>query len=225
VGQFSRSPALARLIGSAFAVALLLVATLGALAWTGHTPITFEDADLEKAVRVSADRMIGPLRPRDLALVTSLDIPADAHMRGIEACTGLTSIRDQRGACYPVLPESWSPELQGQGKLADYSERAIRLWHDRPRAPEPPSFVPLQKLPLVELDLYMEPEAMNTSLLPIAAIPTLRFLSISSGEVTAQQLQDLNASTSIEDLYIWHLAAAPLMYSSVHAIPRLSIQR
>jgi internalin A len=132
--------------------------------------VTIPDADLEAAIRFKAQKPKGPLKPADLAGVSSINL-ADKHVDELDACT------------FPKLTGLHHLYL-GPGKLRDLSplENLTKIESLRASINEVENLKPLEKLTAMDrLDLG---RTHVRDLTPLANLVNLTELQLDDTEVS-----------------------------------------
>lgn len=219
---------------SRLARCLTVVGLLAGVGWAGAqvwldralaTSMPIETADLEKTLRIRAGRLIGRLETSDLQSIDKLEVLADGHMRGIEACRQLREItRSSRWCGFGAELLTWEGRLSMDDRdPTGVYRRALVARMDRPRDLLPASFEPLRQLPLERLDLSLSGDSADASLAPIAAISTLNRLDLFGDDMPQARFAELGASGSLQEIRVQYDGSSPLTISSVHPVTRLHV--
>lgn len=182
------------------------VAPVGGAPGIDCDPITFEDSELELAVREAVGKLAGPLTSADVAGLSQLVTPAITSLGGIECLLDLTSL--DAGSQPPSQITDLTP-LRGLTKLVEV---------DLDRNPLA-SLAPLGELPNLErlyliklpvtldlsplagapklVELYLQSDTV-VSFGPLGAVSTLKNLSIDNA--TVQHPESIAAVTSLDSL-------------------------
>jgi internalin A len=149
-------------------------------------PISFEDPELELAVREAVAKTTGPLGSSDVAELTSLVTPSITSLKGVECLLGLTSLD------FGSLPPSRVTDLSPLRGLKSLSELSLNR---NPIA----SLEPLGKLPNLE-QLFMNRLPVTIDLSPLAGAP--RLINLSMLGDTIESLGPLGAVSTLRSLNI-----------------------